>query len=61
MYHGENFEKMMQNGELIGCIFLHFLYKHNYVVSVEGNSIVLHIECLVGHVPSRKFLKCGTI
>ena len=53
MYHGENFEKMTQNGEF-GCKFLHnygfkishFLYKHNYIVSVEGSSIVLHIECL---------------
>ena len=55
MYHGENFEKMTQYGEF-GCIFLHnyafktshFLYKHNYIVSVEGSSIVLHIECLGG-------------
>ena len=53
MYHGENFEKMTQYGEF-GCIFLHnyafkispYLYKHNYIVSVEGSSIVLHIECL---------------
>ena len=53
MYRGENFEKMTQYGEF-GCIFLHnyafkishFLYKHNYIVSVKGSSIVLHIECL---------------
>ena len=45
MYHGENFEKMTQYGE-IGCIFLHnyafknshFLNKHNFIVSVEGSS-----------------------
>ena len=24
----------------------HFLYKHNYIVSMEGSSMVLHIECL---------------
>ena len=57
MYHGENFEKMTQYVEF-GCIFLHnyafktshFLYikKHKYIVSVEGSSIVLHIECLGG-------------
>ena len=55
MYHRENFEKMTQYGEF-GCIFLHkkkkknshFLYKHNDIVSVEGSSIVLHIECLGG-------------
>ena len=48
-------EKMTQYGEF-GCIFLHnyafktshFLYKHKYIVSVEGSSIVLHIECLGG-------------
>ena len=53
MYHRENFEIMTQNGEF-GYIFLrnyafkisHFLYKHNYIVSVEGSSIVLLIECL---------------
>ena len=53
MYHEENFEKMTQYGEF-GCIFLHnyafkishFLYKRKYIVSVEGSSIVLHIECL---------------
>ena len=46
---------MTQYGEF-GCIFLHnyafkishFLYKHNYIVNVEGSSIVLHIECLGG-------------
>ena len=61
MYHGENFEKMTQYIEF-GCIFLynyafkisHFLYKTNYIVNVESSSIVLHIECLGGHVPSRK-------
>ena len=55
MYHGENFEKMTQYGEF-GCIFLHnyafkishFLYKHNYIVSEEGCSIVLYIECSGG-------------
>ena len=26
----------------------HFLYKHTYIVSVEGSSIVLYIECLGG-------------
>ena len=54
MYHGENFEIMTQYGEF-GCIFLrnytfkisHFLYKHNYIVSVEASSsLVLLIECL---------------
>ena len=38
-----------------GCIFWHncafkishhFLYKHNYIVSVEGSSIVLYIDWL---------------
>ena len=24
----------------------HFLYKHNDIVSVEGSSMVLYIECL---------------
>ena len=46
---------MTQYGEL-GCIFWHnyafkishFLYKHTYIVSVEGSSIVLYIECLGG-------------
>ena len=55
MYHGEYFEKMTQYGEF-RFIFLHnyafkishFLYKRNYIVSVEGSSIVLHIECLGG-------------
>ena len=59
MYHGENFEKMTQYDEF-GCIFLHnyafkishFLYKvkynYMYIVSVEGSSIVLLIECLWG-------------
>ena len=49
------FEKMTQYDEF-GCILLynyafkisHFLYKHNYIVSVEGSSIVLLIECLWG-------------
>ena len=63
-------EKMTQCGEF-GCIFSHnyafkisrflHLYKHNYTVSMEGSSIVLHIECSGGHVPSRNFLKSGTI
>ena len=26
----------------------HFLYKHNDIVSVEGSSMVLYIECLEG-------------
>ena len=64
MYRGENFEKMSQYGEF-GCIFLHnyafkishFLYKHNYIVSVEGSSIVLHIECLGSICFSEKFFK----
>ena len=52
MYHGENFMEMTQYGEL-RCIFWHnyafkisHLYKHIYIVSVEGSSIVLYIECL---------------
>ena len=63
-------EKMTQYGEF-GCIFSHnyafeishflHVYKHNYIVSEEGSSIVLHIECLGGHVPSRNVLKRGTI
>ena len=58
MYHGENFEKMTQIYGEFGCtsLFLrnydfkisHFLYKHKYIVSMEGSLIVLHIECLVG-------------
>ena len=56
MYQGENFEKMGQYGEF-GCIFLHnyafkifhFLYKHNYIVSVDGSSIVLHIPGTPGY------------
>ena len=70
MYHGENFEIMTQYGEF-GCIFLrnyafkisHFLYKHNYIVSVEGSSIVLLIECLGlwGMFLREFFLKSGTI
>ena len=44
---------MTQYGEF-GCIHCHnyafkishFLYKHNDIVSVEGSSIVLCIECL---------------
>ena len=55
MHLGESFEKMTQYSEF-GCIFLHiyaskishFLYKPNYIVNVEGSSIVLHIECLGG-------------
>ena len=62
MYHGENFEIMTQYGEF-GCIFLrnyafnisHFLYKHNYIVSVEGSSIVLLIE--YGACSFEKFFK----
>ena len=46
MYHGENFEKMTQYGEF-GCIFKisQSLYrsKHNYIVSVEGSSIILNV------------------
>ena len=64
MYREENFEKMSQYGEF-GCIFLHnyafkishFLYKHNYIVSVEGSSIVLHIECLGSICSSEKIFK----
>ena len=64
MYHGENFEKMTQYGEF-RCIFLHnyafkishFLYKHAYIVSVEGSSIVLHIECLGSICFSEKIFK----
>ena len=55
---------MTQYGEF-GCIFLHndafkishYLYKHNYIVSVEGGSIVLHIECLGGICSFEKFFK----
>ena len=58
MYHGENFKKMAQYCEL-GCLLSlfrhnyaykvsHFLYKHNDIVSVEGSSIVLYVECLEG-------------
>ena len=40
----------------------HFLYKHNDIITVEGGSIVLYIECLGDiYVPSRNFLKSGTI
>ena len=48
-YHGKNFEEMTQYGEF-GCIFkiFHFLCKHNDIISVEGSSIVLYIECLGG-------------
>ena len=64
MYHRENFEKMTQYGEF-GCIFLHnyafkishILYKHNYIVSVEGSSIVLHIECLRGICSFKKIFR----
>ena len=64
MYHGENFEIITQYGEF-GCIFLsnyafkisHFLYKHNYIVSVEGSSIVLYIECVGGMFLRENFLK----
>ena len=46
---------MAQYGEF-GCIHCHnyafkishFLYKHNDIVSVEGSSMVLYIECLGG-------------
>ena len=62
MYHGENFEKMTQY-DVLGCIFLHnyafsfLIYKHKYIVSVEGySSIVLHIECL-GACSFEKFFK----
>ena len=62
MYQGENFEKMGQYDEF-GCMFLHnyafkifhFLYKHNYIVSVDGSSIVLHIECLGEMFPRENF------
>ena len=63
-YHGENFEKITQYGEF-GCIFLHsyafkishFLYKHNYIVSVEGSSIVMYIESLGSRCSSEKIFK----
>ena len=53
MYQGENFEKMTQYGEFgflhnYAFKISHFLYKPNYIVNVEGSSIVLHIECLGG-------------
>ena len=35
----------------------HFLYKHNDIVSVEGGSIVLYIECLGGMFLREIFLK----
>ena len=48
-------EKMTQYGEF-GCIFSHnyafkishflHVYKHSYIVSEEGSSNVLHIECV---------------
>ena len=52
---------MTQYGEF-GCIhwhnyafkFSHFLYNHNDIVSVEGGSIVLYIECLGGMFPREK-------
>ena len=55
---------MTQYGEL-GCIFWHnydikishFFYKHTYIVSVEGSSIFLYIECLGGICSFKKFLK----
>ena len=61
-------EKMTQYSEF-GCIFLHnyafkishFLHKPNYIVNVEGSSIVLHIECLGGMFLCEIFLKSGTI
>ena len=55
MYHGENFKKMTQYCELDIYFDIimpkknsHFLYKHNDIVSVEGSSIVLYVECLGG-------------
>ena len=55
---------MTQYGEL-GCILWHnyafkishFLYEHTYIVSVEGSSIVLYIECLGGMFPREIFKK----
>ena len=35
----------------------HFLYKHNDIVSVEGGSIVLYIECIGGICSFEKFFK----
>ena len=35
----------------------HLLYKHNCIVSVEGKSIILYIECLGGMFPRENFLK----
>ena len=57
MYHEENFEKVTYAiyGELIWTLDVYSyiimslkfpIYKHNYIVRVEGSSIVLHIECL---------------
>ena len=55
MYHRYSFKKMTQYGEFGGIHchnyafkISHFLYKHNDIVSVEGSSIVLYIECLGG-------------
>ena len=63
MYHGENFRKMTQYGEL-GCIFWHnyvfkishFLYKHTYIVSVESSSIV--DRRLLIKAKLRKYIEC---
>ena len=35
----------------------HFLYKHNCIISVEGRSIILYIECLGGMFLREKILK----
>ena len=55
---------MMQYGELGYIVYIDivmslnfsFLYKHNDIVSVEGASIVLYIECL-GACSFEKFFK----
>ena len=66
MYHGENFEKTTQYGGfglymytyiIYAFKISHFLYEHNYIVSVEGSSIVLLIECLWGMFRREFFLK----
>ena len=65
MYHGENIEKMTQYGEF-GCIFSHnyafkflisYMYINIIILSVEGSSIVLHIECLGGACSFEIFFK----
>ena len=60
-----NVSLMLNKLSIYLSIFLHnyafkfsrFLYKHNYIVSVEGSSIVLHIECLESRCSSEKIFK----